>query len=194
MLIVCHPLLIENFTRKIVWSLEEEIEKSLFLYKKWGMGRFWSYVRLKVVSLLVGVGVGLAIAGVPWVLPVICGIECIAVALECAEGHRNPKKPLKRSFKYLKRKCSSKIEKAKQNSYTGAPLATPESDLLRKRSPASSCILEDMTINFHTSDFIGALESTLESDTPNTVNLIINNGLMQPGCYDDTEDISQRRS
>ena len=51
-----------------------------------------------------------------------------------------------------------------------------------------------MTINFHTSDFIGALESTLESGTPNTVNLIINNGLIQPGCYDDTEDISQRRS
>ena len=116
------------------------------------------------------------------------------MALECAEGHRNPKKPLKRSFKYLKRKCSSKIEKAKQNSYTGAPLATPESDLLRKRTSDSSCIWEEMTINFHTSDFIGALESNHESDTPNTLDLIINNGLIQPGCYDDTEDISQRRS
>ena len=48
-----------------------------------------------------------------------------------------------------------------------------------------------MTINFHTSDFFGGLESSSESDT---MNIIINNGLIQPGCYDDTEDISQRRS
>ena len=50
-----------------------------------------------------------------------------------------------------------------------------------------------MTINFHTSDFFGGLESSSESDTANTMNIIINNGLIQPGCYDDTEDISQRR-
>ena len=82
---------------------------------------------------------------------------------------------------------------AKKNPYTSAPLATPESDQLRKRSPASSCIEEEMSINFHTSDFFGGLESTLESDTANTMNIIINNGLIQPGCYNDTEDIRQRR-
>ena len=112
--------------------------------------------------------------------------------LEC-RAHRKPKKRFLRSVKSVKRKCSSKKDKAKQNPYTGAPLTTPESDLLRKRSLTSFCIEEEININFHTSDFFGGLESTLESDTANTVNIIINNGLIQPGCYDDTEDISQRR-
>ena len=142
---------------------------------------------------LVGVGVAATIGGCFWVLPVICGLECISVMLEC-RAHRKPKKRFLRSVKSVKRKCSSsKKDKAKQNPYTGAPITTPESDLLRKRSHTSFCIEEEININFHTSDFFGGLESTLESDTANTVNIIINNGLIQPGCYDDTEDISQRR-
>ena len=108
-------------------------------------------------------------------------------------AHRKTKKFFLQGFKWVKRKLCRKKDIAKQNSYTSASLATPESDQLRIRSPASSCSEEEMSINFHTSDFFGGLESTLESDTVNTVNIIINNGLIQPGCYDDTEDISQRR-
>ena len=108
-------------------------------------------------------------------------------------AHRKTKKLFLRGFKWVKRKLCRKKDIAKQNPYTSAPLATTESDQLRKRSPVSSCIEEEMSINFHTSDFFGGLESTLESDAANTMNIIINNGLIQPGCYNDTEDIRQRR-
>ena len=57
----------------------------------------------------------------------------------------------------------------------------------RSQDQASPVIEE--TINFHSSGFIGRTNFFDRDD--NAMNIHLNNGMIQPGCYDNEEDISQ---
>ena len=58
-------------------------------------------------------------------------------------------------------------------------------------STQASLYIEEQVrdINFHASGLFGA--GTNYNSDKNAVDIFLNNGLIQPGCYDDTDDISQ---
>ena len=58
-------------------------------------------------------------------------------------------------------------------------------------STQASLYIEEQTIdiNFHASGLFGA--GTNYNSDNNAMDIFLNNGLIQPGCYDDTDDISQ---
>ena len=55
--------------------------------------------------------------------------------------------------------------------------------------PSSYIEEKIIDINFHASGFFGA--ATNFSSNNKAMDVFLNNGLIQPGCYDDTDDISQ---
>ena len=57
--------------------------------------------------------------------------------------------------------------------------------------PSTSSYIEEkiIDINFHASGFFGA--ATNFNSNNKSMDVFLNNGLIQPGCYDDTDDISQ---
>ena len=57
--------------------------------------------------------------------------------------------------------------------------------------PSTSSYIEEkiIDINFHASGFFGA--ATNFTSNNKAMDVFLNNGLIQPGCYDDTDDISQ---
>ena len=84
-------------------------------------------------------------------------------------------------FKYIRRKM--KREKWK-------PHKCPKCGAKQRSRNQASPDIEGQNINFHASGFIGGPETNFHHDD-NAMNIHLNNGMIQPGCYDNEEDISQ---
>ena len=84
-------------------------------------------------------------------------------------------------FKYIRRKM--KHEKWK-------PHKCPSCDAKQRSRNQASPDIEGQNINFHASGFIGGPETNFDRDD-SAMNIHLNNGMIQPGCYDSEEDISQ---